>query len=399
MREIAMPQLLSFRPAVLGASALALVGCSDSQPPAQAQAPAPAVTVVKVASEEVRPTLTFTGRIEAKDKIDLRARVDGFLEKRLFTEGADVKEGDLLFVIEKGLYEAAVEQAKGALEKAQAALKLADLEVDRQAELLRRNVAAQAKLDEVTAKQGEARGDVLGQKAALEKAQLQLTYTEIRAPLAGRIGRASVSVGNYVTAQSSALATIVSQDPIYVSFPVTQREILAIRKARAEGTTGGGTESVIYVQLADGSRYPRPGKFDFLDVTVNQGTDTVQVRAVFPNPDRVLVDGQLVTVIAEGARDSGAAAGPAARSVRQLRVGRGPGQQDPGAAHRARRGPRRAHDCAQGPRTRRERRDRRHPAGAPRAGRAADRSEAAGVDSCCRASSSTGLASRRSFRS
>ena len=295
-----MARILSLPAAVLGASALVLVGCSDSKPPAQAQGPAPAVTVVKVAAEEVRPTSTFTGRIEAKDKIDLRARVDGFLEKRLFTEGADVKQGDLLFVIEKGLYEAAVEQAKGALEKAQAALKLADLEVDRQSELLRRNVAAQAKLDEVTAKQGEARGDVLGQKAALERAQLQLSYTDIRAPLGGRIGRASVSVGNYVTAQSSnALATIVSQDPIYVSFPVTQREILAIRRARAEGARGGGTESVIYVQLADGSRYARPGKIDFLDVTVNQGTDTVQVRAVFPNPDRTLVDGQLVTVVAE----------------------------------------------------------------------------------------------------
>jgi membrane fusion protein (multidrug efflux system) len=295
-----MPQIISFPAAIVGASTLALVGCSDSKPPAQAQGPAPAVTVVKVASEEIRPISTFTGRIEAKDKIDLRARVDGFLEKRLFTEGADVKEGDLLFVIEKGLYEAAVEQAKGSLEKAQAALKLTDLEVDRQSELVRRNVAAQAKLDEVTAKQGEARGDVLGQKAALEKAQLQLGYTEIRAPLAGRIGRASVSVGNYVTAQSTnALATIVSQDPIYVSFPVTQREILAIRKARAEGARGGGTESVIYLQLADGSRYARSGKIDFLDVTVNQGTDTVQVRAVFPNPDRTLVDGQLVSVIAE----------------------------------------------------------------------------------------------------
>jgi membrane fusion protein, multidrug efflux system len=294
-----MPQIFSFPAAVLGASALALMGCSDSKPPAQAQGPAPAVTVVKVANEEVRPTSTFTGRIEAKDKIDLRARVDGFLEKRLFTEGADVKEGDLLFVIEKGLYEAAVEQAKGALEKAQAALKLTDLEVERQSELVRRNVAAQAKLDEVTAKQGEARGEVLGQKAALEKAQLQLGYTEIRAPLAGRIGRASMSVGNYVTAQSSALATIVSQDPIYVSFPVTQREVLAIRRARAEGARGRGIESVIYVQLADGNRYALPGKIDFLDVTVNQGTDTVQVRAVFPNPDRTLVDGQLVTVVAE----------------------------------------------------------------------------------------------------
>jgi membrane fusion protein, multidrug efflux system len=298
--ETTMPCVSFLRLSVLLGTGIVLVGCGDSKPPAQAQGPAPAVTVVKVAAEEIRPTSSFTGRIEAKDKIDLRARVDGFLEKRLFTEGADVKQGDLLFVIEKGLYAAAVDEAKGGLEKAEAALKLADLEVDRQSELVRRNVAAQAKLDEITAKQGEARGEVLGQKAALEKAQLQLSYTEVRAPLAGRIGRASVSVGNFVTAQSStALATIVSQDPIYVSFPVTQREILAIRKARSEGATGRGTESVIYVQLADGSRYARPGKIDFLDVTVNQGTDTVQVRAVFPNPDRTLVDGQLVTVVAE----------------------------------------------------------------------------------------------------
>jgi membrane fusion protein (multidrug efflux system) len=296
-----MPQIPTFRAAILFAAGLILVACSDSKPQAQAPGPAPAVTVVKVTSEEVRPSANFTGRIEAKDKIDLRARVDGFLEKRLFVEGADVKEGDLLFVIEKGLYEAAVEQAKGGLEKAQAALKLADLEVERQSELLRRNVAAQAKLDEVTAKQGEARGEVLGQKAALEKAQLQLSYTDIRAPIAGRIGRASVSVGNFVTAQSSALATIVSQDPIYVSFPVTQREILAIRKARGENTSAP-PEAVIHVLLADGSRYPQPGKINFFDVTVNQGTDTVQVRAVFPNPDRILVDGQLVSVAAEGGR-------------------------------------------------------------------------------------------------
>jgi membrane fusion protein (multidrug efflux system) len=294
--ETAMRQVSSFGCAILLATALSLAGCGESKPPAQAQGPAPAVTVVKVATEEIRPSATFTGRIEAKDKVDLRARVDGFLEKRLFTEGAFVKDGDLLFVIEKGLYEAAVEQAKGALEKAQATLKLADLEVERQSELVRRTVAAQAKLDEVTAKQGEARGEVLGQQAALERAQLQLSYTEIRAPIAGRIGRASVSVGNFVTAQSNALATIVSQDPIYVTFPVTQREVLAIRKERGAESPADVT---VYLQLADGSRYSRTGKLDFLDVTVNQGTDSVLVRAAFPNPDRILVDGQLVTVVTE----------------------------------------------------------------------------------------------------
>ncbi len=137
---------------------------------------------------------------------------------------------------------------------------------------------------------------MLAQKAALEKAELQLSYTDIKSPISGRIGRASVSLGNFVSPSNGALATVVSQDPIYASFPVTQREMLAVRKQQAAGK---GSEYVIYVQLADGSRYPGAGKIDFLDNTVNQGTDTVQVRAVFANPDRVLVDGQLVTVVAE----------------------------------------------------------------------------------------------------
>jgi membrane fusion protein, multidrug efflux system len=149
---------------------LLVAGCGDNnQPNPATSAPSPAVTVVKVTAAEIKPATTFTGRIEAKNKVDLRVRVDGFLEKRLFDEGADVKEGDLLFVIEKGLYQAAVDQAKAALETAQATLKLADMDVDRQTQLLQRNVVAQATLDQVTAKQGEARGTMLAQKAALEK--------------------------------------------------------------------------------------------------------------------------------------------------------------------------------------------------------------------------------------
>jgi len=252
--------------------------------------------VIKVATADVTPTASFTGRIEAIFKVDLRPRVDGFLQKRLFREGADVSEGDLLLVIEKGLYEAAVDQAKAAIVSAEATLKLADIEVGRQTELLSRSVGAQARVDEVTAKQGEARGNLLAQKAALAKAQLQLSYTDIAAPIAGRIGRANVSVGNFVGPNSGILATIVSQDPIYVNFPVSQREILAVRK---EQRGLKPAEYVIYLQLADGSRYASSGQLNFLDVTVNQGTDTVQVRATFPNPNRILVDGQIVNVIVE----------------------------------------------------------------------------------------------------
>jgi membrane fusion protein (multidrug efflux system) len=281
----------------LSFAGLALAGCGDGKQNApQASAPPPAVTVVKVVSADVKPTASFTGRVEAMFKVDLRARVDGFLEKRLFKEGADVKEGELLFVIEKGLYQAAVDQAKAGIATADATLKLADIEVGRQSELLQKNVGTQAKLDQVTATQGEARGNMLAQKATLEKAQLQLGYTDIAAPIAGRIGRSNLSVGYFVGPNSGTLATIVSQDPIYVSFPVSQREIMAVRKD--QGTTKAN-EFLIYLQLADGSRYASPGELNFLDVTVNQGTDTVQVRATFPNPNRILVDGQLVNVVAE----------------------------------------------------------------------------------------------------
>jgi membrane fusion protein, multidrug efflux system len=286
---------------------VALTGCGEGNQNAQRPAPPPpAVTVVKAITEDVRPTYRFTGRIEAVMKVDLRARVDGFLQKRLFTEGANVKDGELLFTIEKGLYQAAVDEAKAAIVTAEASLKLADVDFARQSELVQKNVGAQARLDEATAKQGEARGNLMQQKAALERAELNLSYTDIRAPIDGRIGRASVSIGNFVGPSTGPLATIVSQDPIYVGFPVTQREILDYRRERSNPA-----EIVVYLQLADGSRYKHPGKLSFLDVTVNQGTDTVLVRATFPNPERTLVDGQLVAVVLEGGKPEHAIVVPA----------------------------------------------------------------------------------------
>jgi membrane fusion protein (multidrug efflux system) len=279
----------------LAAVALAITGCGEAEQSASGPAVVPAVTVARAVIEDYRPTATFTGRVEAIHKVELRARIDGFLEKRLFDEGSDVKEGALLFVIEKGLYKAAVDEAQAQVAKAEATLQLAEIEVKRQTELVQKAASPQARLDETIARRGEAQGALLAAKANLEKAQLQLGYTDITAPIAGRISRTNVSVGNYVTPSTGTLATIVSQDPIYVSFPVTQRELLELRKEESDNR---GDYSV-FLQLADGSRYDKAGKVDYLGVTVNQGTDTVQARAVFPNPNRTLIDGALVNVVAE----------------------------------------------------------------------------------------------------
>jgi membrane fusion protein (multidrug efflux system) len=263
------------------------------------------VTVAKVARIDVTPSSSFTGRIEAADKVDLRARVEGFIEKRLFEEGADVKEGDLLFVLEKAPYEAEVEQVKASIARAEATLRVAELSAERQTTLVKKSVAAQAVLDEALAKQGEAKGDLLRQQAALKQAELDLGYTDIRTPISGRVGRATYSVGDFVGPSSGTLATVVSQDPIYVTFPVSQRELLEVRRqAEAHGADPRAVR--VRVRLADGSLYEEAGQINFVDVQVDPTTDTIAIRAQLPNPKRLLVDGQLVTAIVESAQPESA---------------------------------------------------------------------------------------------
>lgn len=268
---------------------------------AWAQQPAPAappgVVVEKVEKRDVRPSIDFTGRVKAVDKVELRARVQGFLEKRLFTEGQDVKENDLLFTIEKIQYQATVDQQKAEVAKAQAAVTNAVQQLTRARELIKNQNIAQSTLDQRVAEEGAARAQLLAAQAAQRTAEINLGYTDIKAPIAGRIGQANITVGNLVGPDSGVLATVVSQDPIYVTFPVAQR-IMTDLQSRA-AATGKPTEAVVHVRLPDGKLYEHPGKIDFLDVQVAQGTDTLTVRAAFPNPARILVDGQSVGVNAE----------------------------------------------------------------------------------------------------
>ena len=272
----------------------------DHGKPAQAAAaaaiPAPAVGVRPVVTKGVSQSFEFVGRIKATDKVELRARVEGFLEKVLFKEGQDVKTGDLLYQIEKAQFEAAVDQAKGNLSVAEAELTNAKLQYDRNLELSKRQFSPQSQVDQDKAALDSARGKILQLQAALKQAQLNLSYTDIRAPIDGRIGRTAFTVGNLVNPASGVLATIVSQDPIYVLFPVSVRDLETIREARRK--EGGGLAKIdIRLRLSNGQDYPHPGTWNFTDPQVEQQTDSLIMRATMPNPERTLVDGQFVTAV------------------------------------------------------------------------------------------------------
>ncbi|MFE0753979.1 efflux RND transporter periplasmic adaptor subunit [Inquilinus sp. NPDC058860] len=279
---------------------LLLAGCNEaSDQQAQApQMPPPAVGVVTAAKRPVAEGVTFVGRVQAVNKVDLVARVEGFLQQRNYTEGQEVKAGDPLFVLEKDTYQAAVDQAQANLASAQATADNAKLQTDRARELIKNQNVAQSTLDDRIAAEKSAVASVQQYQAALEQAQINLGYTEIKAPFDGRVGISTFSVGALVGPSSGALATIVSQDPIYVVFPVSDRFILDVQQQTGAGRVEP-QDVVVRLTLANGSQYPQTGKIDFTDVKVDQNTDTLTVRAQFPNPDRTLTDGQYARVTAE----------------------------------------------------------------------------------------------------
>ena len=261
-----------------------------------AQQPAPsAVPVGTVMAEKraVTQTADFVGRIEAVNRVDIRARVTGYLEEVLFKDGATVAEGAPLFRIERAPFEAAVEQAQGALERAQGTLQNATVQRQRAEELLKTNAGSVAIRDQRVAEEKGAQGDQTTAEANLKTAQINLGYTEIKAPIAGRIGRTKVTKGNVVGPDSGVLAQIVSDDPMYVTFPVSQREFLALK---TNWLPADGSAPLVSLKFSDGSTYDQKGRVDFVDVSVERATDTVLVRATLPNPTGKLLDGTLVRV-------------------------------------------------------------------------------------------------------
>jgi len=278
-------------------AALSLIaGCGAAA--AQGALPPPAVSVTPVVSRQVTETGDFIGRVTAINKVDIVARVPGFLEERYFTEGQQVKTGDLLFRIEQATYKAAVEQQRANLARAKATEVNAALQLERGKELVRKDFIPQATVDQRAADQATAQASVMQAQALLDQAEINLGYTEIRSPIDGRIGLAYFTVGNLVDPSSGKLATIVSQDPIYVIFQASSRDVLEYKRRIAE-STDKYAHVTVHIKLPNGGAYPHAGLTNLLDVQVDATTDTVAVRAQLPNPEGLLIPGGIVGVTAE----------------------------------------------------------------------------------------------------
>jgi membrane fusion protein (multidrug efflux system) len=225
--------------------------------------------------------------------VDIHARVIGFLKQVMFKEGELVKQDEPLYQIEPDSFQAAEQQARGALFQAQAKYANATAQRARTEELVTTHAAPRAQLDQQVALEKSAQGEVVVADANLRAASINLGYTSITAPITGEIGRTKVTVGNVVGPDTGALTTIVSRDPMYVVFPVSQREFLKVQNEKRQQR--GGALSV-RLRFSDGSLYDESGQINFVDVTVDRATDTVTVRATMPNPHGDLIDGQLVRV-------------------------------------------------------------------------------------------------------
>ncbi|HUH85711.1 MAG TPA: efflux RND transporter periplasmic adaptor subunit [Stellaceae bacterium] len=292
-----MPSL-SLRSLLLSAALVA------ATPPALAQqAPAkpPAVGVVPVTRAPVTPSAEYVGRIQAKDRVNLVARVAAFLDQRLFTEGTEVKKGDLLYRLEQGPFQADVQAKQAQIAQFKAQLRNADVTLARAKALLSTPAGQQSNVDAALASQQSLQAQVLGAEAQLAQSQINLDYTEIRAPIDGKIGRTAVTIGNYVNPSVATLATIVSQDPMYVVFSVPTRTVIDLHDHR-----------VVKIRLPDGRLYDKQATLDFVDNTVAANTDSIALRATIENPRLAnasgdapaheLIDGELVTVILEDAK-------------------------------------------------------------------------------------------------
>ncbi|MGC1272688.1 MAG: efflux RND transporter periplasmic adaptor subunit [Planctomycetaceae bacterium] len=282
-------------PAVVATVAL-LSGCQEKN--AFVPPPPPAVTVALPLEKNVVDYFQTTGQTRAVNTVELRARVNGYLHEITFKDGDVVKQGDLLFVIDKAPYEAALASAKADVAKAEAQLRLATAQLGRTRTLVERKAATKDQLDEVEAQRSSALADVAAARAAIRQAELDLGYAEIRAPFAGRMGEHQVDIGNLVQSGTTLLATLESRDPIHAYFNVSESDLLRFLDMKRAGAVpmDEATASTIEMALGESDDFSYRGRMDFGEFGVDPSTGTTLRRAVFENADERLVPGLFVRI-------------------------------------------------------------------------------------------------------
>ncbi|MCB2057417.1 MAG: efflux RND transporter periplasmic adaptor subunit [Novosphingobium sp.] len=277
------------------AACLLVVACSGEQVPPPPQ-PTPVQTVT-IVSQSIPNVIELPGRVEPVRQAEVRARVTGIVQKRLYTEGANVAQGQPLFLIDPRELRASYAQTKAALERAQATERNARAVVERYKALVAENAISSQEYDAALASAREAEANVAQIRAQLEAASLQLNYTTVRAPIAGRAGRAEVTEGALVSQAEGTLMTRIEQTaPVYVNFAQSARQLLELRRAISAGEVvlDGNDRVEVRLTFTDGSEYPIPGYINFLALSVDEETGTVGLRAEFPNPTGLLLPGEFV---------------------------------------------------------------------------------------------------------
>jgi membrane fusion protein (multidrug efflux system) len=302
----------TYRTAVLAsvgilAASLLLAGCGKKQAPAGPPQGPPEVGVLTVQQQRVTLTTELSGRTSPQHIAEVRPQVGGIVQKRLFTEGSDVKAGQALYQIDPASYQAAFASARASEARAEANLIPARLKEGRYKDLVKIKAVSQQDYDDAYAQLKQAEADVASTKAVLETARINLAYTRITAPISGRIGRSTITDGALVTAsQPTALATIQQLGSMYVDVTQSSSDLLKLKQNLANGIMKKSDSTRVKLLLEDGSTYPLTGTLKFSEVTVDQSTGSVTLRAVFPNPKQALLPGMFVRAVLEEGVDENA---------------------------------------------------------------------------------------------
>ncbi|MBM4835728.1 multidrug efflux RND transporter periplasmic adaptor subunit VmeY [Vibrio parahaemolyticus] len=281
--------------ALMAATAI-LAGCGEANN-AQRESQTPLVVTQDVTVIDYQPSKSYIGRIEAVEDTNITAQISGYLQARHFEEGQMVEKGQLLYSIEPSSFEAQVASAKAALAQAKASLKKAELDHQRGKNLLPRGSISQSEFDALTATLLGARAELEAANAQLKLAEVNLSYTQIRAPFSGRISDTKVSTGDLVSPSSGVLTTLVSLDPVHTSFSVSERERLAMGMDRIKGDGSAESNGVeVQLELENGQFFEHLGQLDFLGNRIDTKTGTIAMRALVPNPEHKLLPGQHIKV-------------------------------------------------------------------------------------------------------